>query len=125
MTAPATTTNPWPTEIRSSNEGTELNVSFDSGESFTYSAELLRVESPSAEVQGHSPDEKKTVPGKRNVRIKAIEPAGNYAVIIRFDDGHDTGLFTWEYLHALGRQKDEVWLAYVQRLEAEGLSRDK
>ncbi|HFQ16100.1 MAG TPA: DUF971 domain-containing protein [Rhodobacteraceae bacterium] len=125
MTAAATTTSPWPTEIRSARGGAELNVSFDSGESFTYSAELLRVESPSAEVQGHSPEEKKTVPGKRHVRIKAIEPAGNYAVVIRFDDGHDTGLFSWDYLHALGQQQDEVWQAYVQRLEEEGLSRDK
>ncbi len=123
-TTHTTPNDPWPTEIKSLEEGKILQVSFDTGDHFEFTAELLRVESPSAEVQGHSSEEKKTIAGKRNVRIKKIEPAGNYAVLLRFDDGHDTGLFSWEYLYDLGTRRDEVWQAYLAALKDQGLSRD-
>ncbi len=123
-TTPQSSNDPWPTEIKSLDEGKTLQVSFDTGDNFEFSAELLRVESPSAEVQGHSPEEKKTIAGKRNVRIRKIEPAGNYAVLLRFDDGHDTGLFSWEYLYDLGKRRDDIWQAYLDALKERGLSRD-
>ena len=91
----------WPTEIRLTKDKRSLHVAFDDGASFELPAEYLRVTSPSAEVQGHSPSERKTVPGKRNVEIIGIEPVGNYAVRLRFDDMHDTGIFGWDYLHEL------------------------
>jgi DUF971 family protein len=94
-------TNPWPTELRLHKDRKTLTVAFDSGDSFDLAAEYLRVRSPSAEVQGHSPSQKKMVTGKENVAIVAIEPVGNYAIKIVFDDGHDTGLFTWDYLRKL------------------------
>jgi len=86
-------------------------------------AEMLRVMSPSAEVQGHSPEQRVTVAGKRNVRIRNLQPVGNYAVRIGFDDGHDTGLFTWDYLERLGREKDSRWAKYLEELSQKGLSR--
>ena len=89
---------PWPTELRLSKDKKVLNVVFDSGESFALEAEYLRVTSPSAEVQGHSPDERKTVPGKRNVAILEVNPIGNYAVRLVFDDLHSTGIYSWDYL---------------------------
>ena len=91
----------WPTELRLAKDRKTLTVLFDDGQSFALPAEYLRVKSPSAEVQGHSPDERKTVPGKRNVAILKIEPVGNYAVRIVFDDGHDTGLFTYQKLRGM------------------------
>jgi DUF971 family protein len=100
-----------------------LTVTYHDHEPFELSAELLRVTSPSAEVQGHSPEQRVTVPGKRNVAITKIEPVGNYAVRIVFDDFHDTGIFTWNYLHQLGHDKDAVWAAYLASLEEKGLSR--
>jgi len=103
----------WPTEIRLSADKRTLSVAFEGGESFALPAEYLRVESPSAEVQGHSPSEKKTVTGKENVTIVAVEPVGNYAVRLVFDDGHNTGLYAWDYLHELGRELDSRWLAYL------------
>lgn len=115
----------WPTEIRSSEGGKLLNISFEDGSSFALSAEYLRVESPSAEVRGHSPAERKTVGGKIGVRIKAIEPVGNYAVKLVFDDGHDTGLFTWDELHRLGSNHESIWNAYLAALAVKGLARDK
>ena len=87
-------------------------------------AEMLRVLSPSAEVQGHSPEQRVTVPGKRNVTIRKIDPVGNYAVRITFDDFHDTGIFTWDYLHTLGHEKDERWQGYLSELQEKGLGRD-
>ena len=114
---------PWPSELRLAPAKDALTVGFDNGDSFTLSAEYLRVESPSAEVQGHSPDQKKTVPGKRNVTIVSLEPVGNYAVRIGFDDGHDTGLYSWEYLHRLGRDHAKTWAAYLGALKSKGLSR--
>ncbi len=114
----------WPSELRLAPAKDALTIAFDNGDSFTLAAEYLRVESPSAEVQGHSPDQKKTVPGKRNVTIVSIEPVGNYAVRIGFDDGHDTGLYAWDYLHKLGRDHGKLWQAYLDALEAKGLGRD-
>ena len=91
----------WPTDIVVTNNGRSLEVSFDDGKRIRLAAERLRVESPSAEVQGHSPSQKRTVTGKESVAIVAIEPVGNYAIKIVFDDGHDTGLYTWDYLRKL------------------------
>ena len=87
-------------------------------------AELLRVESPSAEVQGHGAGQKKAVPGRRHVGIMSVEPVGNYAIRIVFDDLHDTGIYSWNYLYELGCDRESVWQAYLDRLEAEGLTRD-
>ena len=100
-----------------------LEVSFDSGETFRLPAEYLRVNSPSAVVQGHAPSQKVLVAGKRNVNIAAIEPVGHYAVLLRFDDGHDTGIFSWSTLHTLGREQAESWENYLAALQAAGLSR--
>jgi DUF971 family protein len=111
-----------PTELRVSKDRRELTVSFADAR-HVLSAEMLRVLSPSAEVQGHSPEQRVTVPGKRNVAIAAIEPVGNYAIRIIFDDRHDTGIFTWSYLDALGREKETRWQAYLDELAEKGLSR--
>ena len=115
----------WPTELRLAKDRRSLTVSFEAGPTFTLGAEYLRVTSPSAEVQGHSPDQRQTVPGKRNVEILRVEPVGNYAVRLVFDDMHDSGLYTWDYLHALGAGHEERWHAYLSELEQKGLSRDK
>jgi DUF971 family protein len=114
---------PWPTELRLDKDKRVLTVAFDDGQSFALPAELLRVLSPSAEVQGHSPEQRVTVPGKRHVGIARIEPVGNYAVRIVFTDGHDTGLFVWEYLRGLGEHKEERWQDYLKELSAKRLSR--
>jgi DUF971 family protein len=103
---------PWPLELRLDKARRTLTVAFDSGERFALPAEYLRVESPSAEVQGHGPGQKQIVTGKQDIRIEALEPIGNYAVRIRFDDGHDTGLYSWDYLLELGREQPEKWAAY-------------
>ena len=100
-----------------------LDVSFEDGRAYTLSAEMLRVMSPSAEVQGHSPDQRVTVAGKRNVKISSLEPVGNYAVKIVFDDGHSTGLYAWTYLDSLGKEKTARWAAYEAELSKKGLSR--
>ena len=112
-----------PKELRVSKDRRLLTVSFPGHAPFELPAEMLRVLSPSAEVQGHSPEQRVTVPGKRNVAISKIEPVGNYAVRIVFDDFHDTGIFTWDYLHTLGHEKDERWQDYLDELEEKGLSR--
>lgn len=114
-----------PTELRVSRDRRLLTVSFAGDERFELPAEMLRVLSPSAEVQGHSPDQRVTVGGKREVAIRQIEPVGNYAVRIVFDDGHDTGIFTWSYLHTLGHEKDERWRSYLDELAQKGLSRER
>jgi DUF971 family protein len=114
----------WPTELRLHKDRKTLAVAFDSGEAFDLSAEYLRVKSPSAEVQGHSPDERKTVPGKRNVMILEVQPVGNYAVRLVFDDMHSTGIFSWDYLLELGRQREPYWQEYIDELAAKNLSRD-
>ena len=113
----------WPTELRLDKDKRVLSVSFEDGKSFALPAELLRVLTPSAEVQGHSEAQRVTVAGKRNVGIARIEPVGNYAVRIVFDDGHDTGLYVWSYLRELGEHKDERWGAYLQELAAKRLTR--
>ena len=100
-----------------------LTVTFADHAPFELPAELLRVLSPSAEVQGHSPEQRVTVPGKKAVRILRIEPVGNYATRIVFDDGHDTGLYTWTYLRELGEHKEERWQDYLAELAAKRLSR--
>ncbi len=114
----------WPTELRLSKDRRALRVSFDDGTAFDLPAEYLRVMSPSAEVQGHSPSERKTVPGKRDVEIIGVEPVGNYAVKLRFDDMHDTGIYGWNYLYELGTNHADRWQNYLAELEAKGLSRD-
>ena len=115
--------NPWPTELRLHKDRKTLSVAFDNGESFELAAEYLRVRSPSAEVQGHSPDERKTVPGKRNVAILEVNPVGNYAVRLVFDDMHSTGIYSWHYLVELGRNRDQYWQDYLDELSAKGLTR--
>ena len=116
--------SPWPTELRLHKDRRALSILFDSGESHVLAAEYLRVKSPSAEVQGHAPEERKTVPGKRNVEIIAVDPVGNYAVKLRFDDMHDTGIYGWDYLYDLGANQAEKWGNYLAELDAKGLSRD-
>ena len=114
----------WPTEIRLSKDRRALRVSFDDGSAFDLSAEYLRVMSPSAEVQGHSPSERKTMAGKSRVEIIGVEPVGNYAVKLRFDDMHDTGIYGWDYLHELGAGHSDRWANYLADLDAKGLSRE-
>jgi DUF971 family protein len=116
-------TEAWPSELRLHENGTRLTIQFDDASVYDLSAEYLRVESPSAEVQGHSPSERKTVGGKKNERIVEIAPVGNYAVRLDFDDGHNTGIFSWGYLAELGRDYDRKWGAYLKALEAKGLTR--
>lgn len=118
-----TESSPWPTEIRLNKEKNELTVTFGETDTFRYSAEFLRVLSPSAEVQGHSPDQRQTVPGKKGVGVSDLEQVGNYAIRIRFDDGHDTGLYSWSYLHELGMSYDDRWADYLRELSEKGLSR--
>lgn len=113
-----------PTEIRLRRAEKRIEIDFDDGASFQLPAEYLRVESPSAEVQGHGPNERKTIAGRRHVGIMTIEPVGNYAVRLMFDDLHDTGIFSWELLHELGRDYNKRWHAYLDALKAKGLSRD-
>jgi DUF971 family protein len=115
---------PWPSELRLNAEKDLLTVAFESGESVALGAEYLRVESPSAEVQGHGPLEKTIVPRKRRVKIRRLEPVGRYAVRIVFDDGHDTGLYTWAYLLELGKAHETKWAAYLSALEEKGLTRE-
>ena len=117
-------TKHWPEEVRYVSADKRLEVGFDNGVRFSYPAELLRVESPSAEVQGHSASEKKIVAGRKHVGIMEIEPVGNYAIRIRFDDLHDTGLFSWQYLYQLRENQDAIWQTYLDAIEAQGLSRE-
>lgn len=114
-----------PSELRVSKDRRLLTVTSPGSEPFELPAEMLRVLSPSAEVQGHSPEQRVTVPGKRDVAITRIDPVGNYAVRITFDDFHDTGIFTWTYLAELGTEKDSRWQAYLDELAEKGLSRDR
>ena len=114
----------WPEELRLHDRGAVLTVRFDNGECYDLAAEYLRVESPSAEVKGHGAGQEVTVAGKRNVAIWQIEPVGNYAARLIFSDGHSTGLYSWDYLARLGRERERLWAAYLARLEEQGLSRD-
>ncbi|MBN8891035.1 MAG: hypothetical protein ABS99_03255 [Acetobacteraceae bacterium SCN 69-10] len=113
-----------PTEIRLRRAEKRLEVDFDDGASFSLPAEYLRVESPSAEVQGHGPGERKTIAGRRHVGIMTVEPVGNYAIRLIFDDLHDTGIYSWDYLHELGRDYGRKWQDYLAALSAGRLSRD-
>jgi DUF971 family protein len=116
-------TAPWPTELRLHKDRKALAVSFDSGESFELAAEYLRVRSPSAEVQGHSPSERRIVSGKEQVRILELHPVGNYAVRLVFDDMHSTGIFSWDYLFELGANREQYWRDYLAELAEKHLSR--
>ena len=117
-------TQHWPLEIRYIASEKRLLIDFDNGLSFAYPAELLRVESPSAEVQGHGPGQKELIAGRRHVGIMEIEAVGNYAVKLKFDDLHDTGIYSWQYLYHLGENQAQIWADYLVALEARGLSRD-
>ncbi|GAA2873486.1 DUF971 family protein [Aminobacter niigataensis] len=114
-----------PKELRVSKDRKLLTVTFPDHRPSELSAELLRVLSPSAEVQGHSPEQRVTVPGKKDITILKIEPVGNYAVRITFDDFHDTGIFTWNYLHTLSHEKDKHWQEYLDELAQKGMSRER
>ena len=114
---------PTPTEIRYDRASRVLRVAFDDGASFALPAEYLRVESPSAEVQGHGPGQRMYVRGKQNVAIAEVEPVGHYAVRLVFDDGHDSGIFSWDWLYELGSRQTEKWDAYLAALAARGLAR--
>ncbi len=120
QTAPA-----WPVEIRLPKDRRTLHVSFDDGTAFSLPAELLRVTSPSAEVQGHSEAQRKTVGGKRNVSILSVDAVGNYAVRLSFDDMHTTGIYSWTFLHDLGVNAEKRFQDYLDDLRAKGLDRDK
>jgi DUF971 family protein len=114
---------PWPTELRLRRDRKVLTVAFDSGESFDLAAEYLRVRSPSAEVQGHSPSERRVVAGKQDVQILELHPVGNYAVRLVFDDMHSTGIFSWDYLFELGQNRERYWREYLDELAERNLSR--
>jgi DUF971 family protein len=117
-------TRHWPTEIRLRKEEKRLEVDFDDGARFSYPAEYLRVHSPSAEVQGHAPSQRQTVGGRMHVGILNLESVGHYAVRIVFDDLHDSGIFTWNYLYELGAEQETRWAAYLAELQEKGMSRD-
>ena len=115
----------WPVEIRLPKDRRTLRVAFDDGRTFELSAELLRVTSPSAEVQGHSEAERKTVGGKRNVTILSVDPVGNYAIRLGFDDMHSTGIYSWAFLRDLGVNADQRFQGYLDDIRAKGLDRDR
>lgn len=115
---------PQPTAITLHRTSRLLEVAFDTGEVFRLPAEYLRVHSPSAEVQGHGPNQRVLVAGKSAVGIDGVEPIGHYAVLLRFDDGHATGIYSWDTLYRLGREQAERWDVYLAALKAAGLSRD-
>jgi DUF971 family protein len=117
-------TTRWPVELRLKRAEKLLEVTFDDGSRFSLPAEYLRVESPSAEVQGHGPGQKTLVHGRAHVGIIGLEPVGNYAVRIKFDDLHDTGIYSWSYLYQLGQGHEQRWRAYLDALMANGLSRE-
>ena len=113
----------WPKELNVRADRRSLGVVFDNGQTVEITSEMMRVLSPSAEVQGHSEEQRVTVGNKRNVMIENMIPVGNYAARVKFDDGHDTGIFTWRYLYSSGTEKDALWAAYLAELEEKGLSR--
>jgi DUF971 family protein len=114
----------WPSEIRLRKDRRSLLVRFDDGADFDLPAEYLRVLSPSAEVQGHNPEQRQTVPGKIDVAISAIDPVGNYAVRLTFSDSHNTGLYSWGYLRRLGEERQKFWGDYLAELKSKGMSRE-
>ena len=113
-----------PSEIKLHQKSRQLEVSFPDGKTFTLSYEFLRINSPSAEVRGHGPGQEVLQTGKRNVDLTALEPVGNYAVLPKFSDGHDTGIYSWDLLYHLGMHHDKLWQEYLAKLEAAGASRD-
>ncbi len=119
-----TPNSPRPSEIKLHQQSRELELTFDDGKSFRFSCELLRVYSPSAEVRGHGPGQEVLQVGKKNVKITAIDPVGNYAVKLVFSDGHDTGLYSWDYFYELGMKQDSQWQSYLTRMEQAGASRE-
>ena len=121
---PKTDAARWPVEIRLKKAEKALEIDFDDGRSFSFPAEFLRVYSPSAEVTGHGPGQRVIVAGRRHVGIMELVPVGNYAVQIKFDDLHDTGIYSWDYFYELGETQDELWQQFLDDLEAKGLSRD-
>ena len=114
----------YPLEIKLKREEKLLEINFDDGKSFVFSAEFLRVHSPSAEVQGHSEDQRQVVAGRKHVGILSLEPVGQYAIRIEFDDMHDSGIYSWEILYTFGHSKEEMWKNYIEELQSLGLSRD-
>ena len=124
MAAPTSPAHHFPVSLTVHQQSRALEIAFDDGRSFRIPFELMRVYSPSAEVQGHGPGQETLQTGKRNVGIVGVEPVGHYAIQPTFDDGHDTGLYTWEYLYRLGDEQDEVWALYEERLKAAGVDRD-
>lgn len=112
-----------PSEIRYDKESRTLTLSYEDGKSWSYTAEFLRVYSPSAEVRGHAPGEEVLQVGKEDVQIDKIDPVGNYAVSLKFDDGHDSGIYSWDWLYTLGENHDAYWQDYLAKLEAEGVER--
>ena len=115
---------PTPIEIKLHQKSQRLEIGFADGRNFTFAAEFLRVYSPSAEVRGHGPGQEVLQTGKKNVQILAIEPVGNYAVQLRFSDGHDTGIYSWDLLYDYGLKHDAMWQRYLDRLDQAGASRD-
>lgn len=115
---------PIPTEIKLHQQSRILEVAFNDGSRFEMPCEYLRVFSPSAEVRGHGPGQEVLQVGKKHVEIKAIEPVGQYAVVLVFSDGHDSGIYSWDYLYDLGRKRDFYWQAYLRRMEEAGESRE-
>lgn len=115
----------WPSEVRLKDSGHLLHINFENGSAFDLPAEYLRVMSPSAEVQGHTPQERVTLGGKEKIAVIGIEPVGTYAIRLTFDDLHSTGIFSWDYLYDLGARHSQNWAFYLSELEAYGLSRDK
>jgi len=115
---------PRPVEIKLHQSSRVLEISFVDGKSYRLSCEYLRVYSPSAEVRGHGPGQEVLQEGKKEVEIAAIEPVGNYAVKLVFSDGHDTGLYSWDYLYSLGENQEKLWARYLERIAATGVSRD-
>ncbi|MDE2446270.1 MAG: DUF971 domain-containing protein [Alphaproteobacteria bacterium] len=114
----------WPTELHIRDQGSVLDIQFDDGATYALTAEFLRVESPSAEVKGHGPGQEQLVSGKRKVKITKVSPIGTYAIRITFNDGHDTGLYTWAYLAELGRTEQSLWQAYLAKLQTANQNRD-
>lgn len=115
---------PHPTALTVHTQSRVLEIGFDNGASFRLPFEYLRVYSPSAEVQGHGPGQEVLQTGKRDVTVTAVEPVGNYAILIRFSDGHDSGIYSWDLLYRLGAEQEALWKDYLQRLEAAGADRD-
>jgi len=121
---PDTERAPWPTEIKLHQKSRVLEISFADGKSFRLPYEFLRVYSPSAEVRGHGPGQEVLQTGKKDVEVLGVEPVGHYAIQIRFSDGHDTGIYSWDLLYEYGLRQDELWQRYLERLAAAGASRE-